>query len=278
MVTIIILAFNIMKEIKTIYFPGSSYTCIFQLGAASYIRKHYDINKINFYGCSAGALVALMIFLFDTDELIQMYKDIVGTIEKTIDTDPFSIKSYNITKCHFKVFEKINKLFPEAYKIVTGKINVGVTTPLGFKWYSKFKSNAHMFNILLSSFHIPFLCSYNATLKGYPSVDGGVGIDYAKDVPKDALVICSIGDESCAHISGSMSRVNIFKPLTPEEIDKYYKKGYKKTKNYLNDDTVDDRVLGFCFQSYIKPLFFILRLLQPEDTEYTFDKLKFTEK
>jgi hypothetical protein len=176
------------------------------------------------------------------------------------------------------VFEKINKFFPEAYKIVSGKINVGVTTPLGFRWYSKFKSNAHMFDILLSSFHIPFLCSYNATRKGYPSVDGGVGVDYARDVPKDAIVICSIGDDSCAHISGSMSRMNIFKPLTSEEVDKYYNKGYKKAKKYLNDDTIDNRELGFKFPSYIKPLFFFLRVLQPEDIEYTFDRLKFKEK
>ena len=278
MVEIIYLIEYIMKEIKKIYFPGSSYTCIFQLGAVSYIREHYDINKISFYGCSAGALVSLIIFLFDIDELMQMYKDIVGNVEKTIDAAPFNIKSYNITKCHFKVFEKINMRFPEAYKIVSGKINVGVTTPLGFRWYSKFRSNAHMFNILLGSFHIPLLCSYTPNLNGYPCIDGGVGVDFERDVPKDAIVICSIGNDSCAHISGSMSRLNIFKPLTSEEIEKYYKKGYKKTKKYLNDDTIDDRVLGFKFPAYVKPLFFVLRLLQPKDTEYTLDRLKFTEK
>ncbi len=213
-------------KFTNIYFTGGSYTMIYQLGVGSYITKKYDINKINWYGCSAGALAVVMMFIFPPVEIVKYYIDVVNAMNKLIKQNPYDLSNYNLTKRHFEVFKIIHKKDRELYKKINGKVNIGVTTLDGFVWYNTFSSNKELFHILLNSFHVPILCTYNACINDKKCIDGGFGMDHCKHLPKNTFVVCPTTDAH-AHLNGYIP--DIYKVIPPSEtqIHLFYNTGCK---------------------------------------------------
>ena len=180
-----------MEKIANIYLSGGAFGMIYQMGAMKYLRNRFDLSKVMVYGCSAGALTRVVTLLFEPAEALTFYKDITRQSREQMRGNAFNLESYSLTPSHFKTFAIINQRYPNAYKILSGKINIGVTHSDGdFRWYNKFKSNKQLFNILLCSFHVPILCSYNARIRGEICLDGSFGVVHDKHIPKDTLIIC----------------------------------------------------------------------------------------
>lgn len=229
-----------------------------------------EIKNINttLYGCSAGALSIVMFLLYDDKFTLDLYKSITTNAFNSI---LFTITELNLTKQHLKTFEIINRDHPDAYKKITNKINIGVTTQDGFKWYNTFTSNKDLFNKLLCSFHVPFLCSYNAQLDGNKCIDGGFGIDVDKDLPEDCFVICPKSYEpkqtKHSYLNGNIPILFCATPMPSILIDYYYNKGkndvveYRKTyKTHITPPYTHDEA------SLSTHIWWLLRELQPEDT------------
>jgi hypothetical protein len=104
------------KKFENIYYTGGSYTMIYQVGVSSYLSRKYDINKINWYGCSAGALAIVLMFILPPDKILQYYLDIVDDMKKLIEKNPFDLNNYNLTDRHFAALQVIHETDPEAYK------------------------------------------------------------------------------------------------------------------------------------------------------------------
>lgn len=171
-----------------------------------------------------------------------------------------------------KVFDKVNRDYPNAYLTMNAKLHIGVTTMTGFRWYNKFTSNKELFHILLCSFHVPFLCSYNAKIDDMNCIDGGFGINVDVDLPDDCFIICpkvyTTKLKNYAYINGEMPILFCVFPPMPAIIDYYYNKGkndmiaYKVSKksHCLRLYSIDEEHIPI-------NLWFLLRALQPEDTK-----------
>ena len=177
---------------KHIYLTGGAFGMIYQMGALS-TAKSAAKDKYIFYGCSAGALTTVMTLIGYSDEdFLQIYKNISERALDKMDNEPYSYDTYNLTQKYLEVFELIQNDHPDAYKILTRKkqLHIGVTMETGFRWFKRFRSNEELFNCLLCSFHVPFLCSYNATINGVKCIDGGFGCVIEKHLPSKTLIIC----------------------------------------------------------------------------------------
>ena len=122
-----------------------------------------------------------ILFLFDT---------CAKQANMNIQKKPYDISSYQLTQYHFQVLKYINDKYPNAYKLCSQRFYVGVTNiKSGFEWKSNFKSNLDLFNTLLCSFNVPYLCNYEAKIDNEICIDGGFGFDVTKKLPKDTLKI-----------------------------------------------------------------------------------------
>jgi hypothetical protein len=210
--------------------------------------------------------------------MLQIYTDISERAFDKINSNPFSYNAYNLTPHHFEVFKKIHKDYPDAYKILTTKkIHIGVTMETGFRWFKRFRTNKELFNILLCSFHVPFLCSYNACIRGVNCIDGGFGCDIEKHLPSDTLIICPKHIESNRFdvLNGEIPIKFCVTPPPQKERDYYYKQGYKDINQYMkqgkssktkNVNTIDESIVA-------NSVWWLLRRLQKDDTNYVLSSI-----
>jgi len=257
---------------KDIYFTGGSYTMIYQLGAGAYLAENYDLSIFNWYSCSAGSLAAVILFLFPPDVIVKHYIDVVNKMTEGIQKNPFDLNGYNLTDRHFDTFKIIHELCPEAYKKVNGKINIGVTTPDGFRWYNTFTSNKELFHIMLNGFHVPVLCKYKALIDGKKCMDGGFGMEHRTHLPKNTLIVCPRTDVH-AQLNGYMSDINTVIPPTLSEINLYFDKGRNDMKNYIELGKTTGPVLFALPNEFTIPVsvWQVIRLFQIEDESYDVD-------
>jgi hypothetical protein len=260
---------SMIEKPKDIYFTGGSYTVVYQLGAGSYLAENHDLSTFNWYGCSAGSLAAVMLFLYPSDEILKTYLYIVGKMTEGIQKNPFDLNDYNLTGIHFEVLKYIHEHDSEAYKKINGKINIGVTTPDGFRWYNTFNSNKELFNILLNGFHVPILCKYKARIEGKKCMDGGFGMDFREHLPKNTLIVCPRVDVH-AQLNGYMPDINTVIPPTLSQINYYYEKGRNDMKNYMEHGKTTGPVLFVTPNEFTIPIsvWQVIRLFQIEDESY----------
>lgn len=254
---------------ENIYLTGGAFGMIYQMGAIKCLRKYVNLNKINFYGCSAGALTAVIIFLYTDEEILHFYKDITLRALQKIQNNPLVLDSYCLTPRHFETIDIINKHHPNAYQLLSGKINIGVTRNDKFVWFNTFSSNQDLFHKLLCSFHVPILCSYTATINGTKCIDGGFGMNPTKHLPKDTLTICPKYCEY-AQLNGSIPVINCVIPPSNEIIEHYYKKGYMDMRKYLKKGKITERIQQPVLDETIIPqsVWHFLRNFQYEDKNY----------
>lgn len=254
-----------------IYLTGGAFGMIYQMGALSAAKSAAkDTNEYIFYGCSAGALTAAMTLLGYSDEaFLQIYNDISNRALEKISKEPYKYDAYNLTPYHIEVFEQINKDYPDAYRILTRKkLHIGVTLETGFRWFKRFRSNEELFNILLCSFHVPFLCSYNAMINGVKCIDGGFGCDIDKHLPPDTLVICPRHAESVRFdvLNGEMPVKFCATPPPPKERMFYYNQGIDAMNQYVKTGKSSKSTTVKMDESFIpNAVWWFLRRLQPED-------------
>lgn len=258
-----------IEKPKDIYFTGGSYTMIYQLGAGAYLAENHDLNTFNWYSCSAGSLAVVLMFLFPPDEIVKYYIDVVNKMTEGIQKNPFDLNGYNLTDRHFEALKIIHNGDPEIYKKLNGKVNIGVTTPDGFRWYNTFSSNKELFNILLNGFHVPVLCKYKALIDGKKCMDGGFGMEHCTHLPKNTLIVCPRTDVH-AQLNGFMSDINTVIPPTISEINYYFDKGRNDMKNYMENGKTTGPVL-FALPNELaipRSVWQVIRIFQPEDDSY----------
>jgi hypothetical protein len=259
--------------VKHIYLTGGAFGMVYQMGALSAAKNAAKKNKYIFYGCSAGALAAAMTLLGYSDEVfLNMYNDISNKALDKLSKEPYKYATYNLTPYHFETFEQINKDYPDAYKILTKKkLHIGVTLETGFRWFKKFRSNEELFHILLCSYHVPFLCSYNANIRGVKCIDGGFGFDADKHLPPKTLIICPKHLDSTRFdvLNGEMTVNACAVPSPLEERMEYYNQGSDAMKQYLTMGKCSTTPAKHIDEGIIpNSVWWLLRSLQPEDTVY----------
>jgi hypothetical protein len=260
---------------KKIYLTGGAFGMIYQMGALSAAK---DKSKYIFYGCSAGALTAVMILLGYTDDaMLKIYDDISNKALEKISKEPYNYDTYNLTPKHFEVFALINKDCPDAYRILTKKkLHVGVTMETGFRWFKRFRSNEELFNILLCSFHVPILCSYNAVIDGVQCLDGGFGCDIDIHLPRNTVVICPKHTESNRFdvLNGEMPVKFCATPPPPKERMYYYNQGSKDMISYIKNGKCSQTTTTNIDETIIpNNVWWFFRRLQPDDTINALSKL-----
>jgi hypothetical protein len=160
--------------------------------------------------------------------------DITSHTKKNISEKPLELSSYkNWTIYHFKLLKFVNDNYPNAYKICSKRLNVGVTkTTTGFEWFNKFNSNEHLFNILLCSFNTPFLCNYDAKIDGIQCIDGGFGFNPQKNLPEDIIKV-NLYDLSNYDLNANIPFLHRVLLPEPQQLQIYMNNGYNDMKHIL---------------------------------------------
>ncbi len=252
---------------------GGAWGMIYQLGTITRLRDTITTHNSTLYGCSAGALCWVLMLLYTDEYAIEVYRTFEKNVHDGIMTDPFSLANYNLTVQHFKIFDIINRDYPNAYLEIHGKVNVGITTKHGFEWCNSFTSNADMFNKLLCSFHVPILCSYNAKMGDLMCLDGGFGIVHARDLPVDCFVICPreyrpSPPTNHYYLNGNIPVLFCITAPPDALVMYYYNKGAQDVVQYFNTGKTATSSALAKDESHLPVQFWwILRLLQPVDTQ-----------
>jgi hypothetical protein len=257
---------KIRENIKNVYLTGGAFGMIYHVGVMKILRK-YDMTNIKLYGCSAGALTCAMVLLGYTDEqLLAVYNDISYRSFYATTTRPFDYESYNFTPLCLSALNKIKTDYPDAHKILNKKLYIGVTTEQGFKWYNEFKTIEELFNILLCSFNVPGLCSYDAIIDNMKCIDGGFGCDIDKHLPTKTLIVCPkiILNKNQPVLNGEIPVKYCIRPQPPNEIKHYYNKGANDMRNYIKYGTVSNQSNCIVSDESLVPisLWWFLRNLQ----------------
>jgi hypothetical protein len=225
-----------------LYLGGGAFGCIYYIGV---IRALYEANirDLTVYGNSAGALIGVFYILqMPADEIADIFANAVMDATSEIIANPIQITSYQLTQHHFKVFDIIHKLSPDAYKKCSGRIKVGVTTENeGFQWKDTFESQAEFFNTLLCSFNIPYLCNYTAKIDEINCVDGGCGFMSSRDLPNDTLRIVLSG----ANENGLNANIPLIHRIFPPPKffwEKYLRNGYEDMKYHIETGKIKQKL------------------------------------
>lgn len=224
-----------------VYLGGGAFGCIYYIGVT---RALYEANirDLTIYGNSAGALVAVFYIIgMPAEEMADVFSNIVTIATKEIMANPVQITSYQLTQHHLAVFDVIHKRAPDAYKICSGRLNVGVTTAdNGFQWKNTFTSQADFFNTLLCSFNVPYLCNYNAKMNDIGCIDGGFGFVSSRDLPEDILKITLSG----INRDGMSANIPIIHRMFPPPKlywETYLKNGYEDMKLRIESGNVQNK-------------------------------------
>ena len=221
------------KKVKNIFLGGGAFGCVYHIGIVQALYK-YKMN-VNIYGNSAGALIGMFYVLNVPIKTIQKLLDeITIYIKKNISEKPLDFSSYQLTLCHFKLLKFVNDNYPNAYKICSKRLNVGVTkTTTGFEWFNKFNSNEHLFNILLCSFNTPFLCNYDAKIDGIQCIDGGFGFNPQINLPDDIIKV-NLYDLPNYDLNANIPFLHRVLLPEPQQLQIYINNGYNDMKHILH--------------------------------------------
>jgi len=274
-----------LKKINHIYLSGGAFGVIYQMGAlnklSKYLKKYNITQKPIIYGDSVGALIGMLFLLgMKSSKQMDIYMDIYKLATKRISEKPFSVSSYYLTEYPLKILRLINEEYPDAYRIVTDKLFIGVVLlhkdgHCEKKWYSKFKNQKDFFNILLCSFNIPFLSTYDAKI-----VDNGNtmlamdGCLRQEKLPDGILRIINGNNEG--ELVGNISLYESLVPPTKNGINHYYEKGKEEMKKKIcNDENTTASIRNY-FASSSLPLFmlsFLRRNTQNINTKHNLDSI-----
>ena len=259
-------------KINRVHFGGGSWMTVSYLGAFREIekeRKRPDslfADSIEWSATSAGAWTLMFHMLGISTEKQIATTDKYAQVATQMLRDTGSI---SLTEVHIQWLKEINDAYPEAYKVMNeNKCSIYVATQTqGIIRRSNFTSNLDLFNTMLCSSHIPYLCTYDAaipsaislavgseavphtnnnTLSGQggseahsPCIDGGIGFDVKRDLGGD--------DTNTLFISCRNPQANIdlqcpifwmvFPP--PDMVRNYYfRRGRDATADYFRDRRV----------------------------------------
>ena len=261
-----------MKPLKfnKIYFTGASHACVYHAGVVKWLQKHSDISRLTFYGCSSGALISLTALLFPVDEVMEIYRTMEAKLISSIRENIFSLSSYQYTEVLVDVLKFIYKRYPNAHELVSGKLNIGVSSHQKFRWYNKFRSFSQLANIIMCSCHIPFLSTYNSEINNIKCFDGVACVDY-EHIPKDTFIVCPM-NMSYANLNGNISGIHGVLPIPSELIDIYYKKGYNDMKRCMKNENfiLNINRENTCQKKEPNIIWYLARLLQYEECEHTY--------
>ena len=220
-------------NIKRIFLGGGAFGCIYHIGVIKALYK-YKMNDITIYGNSAGALVGLFYTLRMPIKYIQYIFDTCAKNAKSnIENKPLDISSYQLTQHNFWILKYINDKYPSAYKLCSGRLNIGVTKlRTGFEWKYNFDSNLDLFNTLLCSFNVPYLCNYEAKIDNEFCIDGGFGFDVTKSLPDGTLKI-SLYDLPNYDLNANIPFLHRVMPPEPNLCKQYVKRGYNDMKRAI---------------------------------------------
>jgi hypothetical protein len=178
----------------SIYFNhGGFYSMPFYIGAIKQLHKEYNKPKSNmdrnikYYGNSAGSSWALVCYLV-LNEYIP-----IEHLEHRLN-EPFDKPrplSCILTPIYVDLLDILAGYFPENLsQLLSGVLHVGVTTRVGHKFVSEYKTNADIYKALLCSGTISGCSCYESVIKGQTCLDGGFTIK-REHIPEDAIIVAN---------------------------------------------------------------------------------------
>jgi len=265
---------------KDIYFAGGAYGMIYHLGIINKLKLNTNIKV---YGISSGALVGMLYLLqYPKKKQIKLYNYLSDNSNDKIKENPLNLESYDITPNNFYALKKIIDDYPDAYKILTDKLYIGITTidennKTYFVWKHTFDSNLDLCNALLCGFHIPFLCNYDSKINNNLAIDGMYGFNENIYLSKDILkfgITSHCKENYC--ITGNIPLEHCIFPIPKNYREKYFTKGVNDITNYItkNQKVVSKHYFELNDRIIPIPLFVLLRKLQKENKKYNIKTLQ----
>ncbi len=223
--------------IDKIYFCGGSLGGVYHIGAIKALYEN-EIYAKTIYGTSAGTFYSLMYLLKIPVKKIKLfYKNSIENYKQNVLKTPLKFSSYQLTKHSFSIIREINSNYPDAYNKCNGRLHIGFVkyNNGGFTWKSEFQSNEDLFNTMLCSCNIPFICNYKAHNNEDVCIDGCMGRQEHFHLPKDVFSIGVVNNKCC--INANISTILCFLPLSSDFYSSLISRGYSDTCMYIKYKT-----------------------------------------
>ena len=251
--------------IERILFRGAAWGVITYFGAIQAIelerqRENSCISKdVKLHGLSAGALVLLLHVVGYTErEMCDLYEHYFDKSR----TNFMKGSVLDVTEINMELLKGIFGAHPDAYmKMNEANVRIGVTTEKGFRFIKDFQSNFQLANVLMCTFHIPCLSSFDACIDGERALDGGIGFNASVFVESNRNCSLIIGaSHSESHINFDMSTMFLLVPPPKFLHNHYLALGYNRTCDILRSGTIrDENIVGSYTNLSTKSLWWIVR-------------------
>jgi hypothetical protein len=183
--------------VDTIYFDGAAWGMCYYIRMSDIIQQFSGPgNRIvanpKYYGTSSGALAIVLTAICDnSSKWIEWYARYSEEAISKIQDHGWG--GVSLSQYQIRILREMAAEYPDMYQqVMNARIHIGITLERsGFKWISHFESNADLMNVLMCTFHIPQLSTYDAMYRGEIAVDGGIGFDVDRFFPgkKNKLTI-----------------------------------------------------------------------------------------
>lgn len=245
---------------KRLYFCGGAFGSAYYIGVLKALQER-KIRPKYVYGNSAGALFALVCLLeMPTDDIEELFNITIDNTVRKIRSNPLDVASYQLTEPNLRISEAISNKYPRAYKAANGRLHIGITKEMsGFAWKNTFASNRELFHTLLCSYNAPIICNYDAEIDGEKCVDGCIGFDMRRHLPKNCMTVgCCNSD--CV-LNGNVPVHHCFLPPPKAKYEQYVKQGYtdfpknpSPTSNpiYHSGNTLPSDILIWLYRQQLK--------------------------
>jgi len=212
----------------SLYFGGCCFGAAFYVGVYKALYELYGpdfMQDMKISGGSAGTIFAIGIALRKSPEYMDnLYRKVAA---KSHATGPI-YNPFRHTGASVFMEEGLRDMLDDslAFKKIEGICYFGTTRYYDkHTWHMSWESNEDLVACCQSSYHIPFYCHRNKTIKGVEVVDGAYGFSGYDLLHGDETLY--IGIDPHAEITRSFTNSEMFYPAVGQAYDDMVESGYQ---------------------------------------------------
>lgn len=213
-------------------FAGGSWNVIYHVGILRYLQDEsgFDLSQWQFLGASSGCIPAVAAACGIPWEEVKSSYDALASRARASRTGPmFKMSGWQN--------EAISHSFnnrPGAYRKASSRLHLNVShvAPRRHVLVNQFKSNAHLQEIMLGSFFIPFYSTQVVRHEGRLCLDGSLTNNLPK-LTENTITASAVDSRATIHPPVPYKAFSGFRPRDTSGAWRMYREGYQNAKSYF---------------------------------------------
>ncbi len=213
-------------------FAGGSWNVIYHIGILRYLQEEsgFDLSNWQFLGASSGCIPAVAAACDVPWQEVKQSYDQLASKSRASWTGPM----FKMSKWQNEAIAESFQKRPQLYKKGQGRLHLCIShfPPKESVLVSEFKNNAHLQEIMLGSFFIPFYSTQLVKHEGRICIDGSF-TNNKPTLSPNTITASAVDPSATIHPKVPYKPYSGFKPRDPSCAWKMYREGFENAKSYF---------------------------------------------